>query len=111
MWLGEVFAKLGCQAVPALHCTEAIGLAAQLHAPVQIVVVNPELHGSGQLVGELKQTNPNLRVVLIRNSGANGSEHGAHADLLAASAILERPAPWDSISLREWLAKVRKVLT
>lgn len=110
MWLGEVFAKLGCQAVPALHCSEASELATRLHAPVHLVVVNPDLRGSTQLVEELKHTNPNLQVVLIRNSGSNGNEHGADAAVLGASSFLERPTPWDSISLPDWLEKIRKVL-
>jgi hypothetical protein len=116
MWLGEVFTELGCQAVPALHCRQALALATQLELPITTVVVNPELPGAARMVKALVAANPGVRVVLIRNSAAdtNGDSRPGRVTLdpngIKARSTLERPSPSEPISRPEWLAKIRKML-
>jgi hypothetical protein len=101
MWLGEVFNELGCQAVPALQCRQALALARRLGLPIRTLVVNPELPGAARAIKSLGSANPGMRVVLIRDAAAENS---------ASARTLQRPSPWDPISRQEWLAKVREVL-
>jgi hypothetical protein len=109
MWLGELFTELGCQTVPALHCRHAIELAQRLELPISTLVVNPDLPGAAKTIKTLVASNPDARVVLIRDAGAAPKSIGAGASG-QAQLILERPAPGEPISRPAWLARVRKVL-
>jgi len=110
MWLGEVFVELGCQSVPALHCRQALALATRLKLPITTLVVNPELRGARRTVKALLAANPGLRVVLIRDSAAEGSGRPADLAGIQPRSTLERPAPGEPISRQEWVAKLRKTL-
>jgi hypothetical protein len=110
MWLGELFAELGCQAMPALNCRQALALAKQLKLPVTILIVNPELRGYEKMVRQLSAANPGLRVIPIRDSTADGKGVRSDGSGPAAQSALERPLPWEKISHAEWLAKIRKLL-
>jgi hypothetical protein len=105
MWLGEVFNELGYQAVPALHCRQALALARQLGLPITTLVVNPELPGAARAIKSLGSANPGMRVVLIRDAASHNSA------CASVRRTLQRPSPWDPISRQEWLAKVREVLS
>ena len=110
MWLGDVLTELGCQAVPALHCRQALVLATRLKLPIATLVINPELRGARRMVRALMAANPGLRVVLIRDSAARGNGGAANQFGIQARSTLERPSPWESISRLEWIARVRKTL-
>jgi hypothetical protein len=109
MWLGELFTELGCQTVPALHCRHALLLAQRLELPISTLVVNPDLPGAAKTIKTLVASNPDARVVLIRDSKAAPKSIGAGASG-QAQLILERPSPGEPISRQAWLARVRKVL-
>lgn len=91
MWLGELFAELGCQAMPALHCRQGLALAKQLKLPITILIANPELRGYQQMVRLLTAANPGLRVIPIRDSTADGK--GVRSD----GAARERRAYWSGL--------------
>jgi len=121
MWLGEVFPELGFQAFPALHCRQALALAKRLERPINALLVNPELPGATRTIKTLVAANPGVRVILIRNPrdrhpvdkpGPRRVKAGIqpNPDGFQADSTLERPSPWDPISLREWVAKVRRLL-
>jgi hypothetical protein len=109
MWLGELFTELGCQTVPALHCRHALELAQRLELPISTLVVNPGLPGAAKTIKTLVASNPDARVVLIRDPGEAPRSTGAGASG-QAELILERPSPGEPISRPAWLARVRKVL-
>jgi hypothetical protein len=108
MWLGEMCTELGCQAVPALHCRQALTLASRLELPITTLVINPELRGAARTVKTLLAANPDMRVVAIRGSSNGGVP--TSLDRIQARCTLHRPSPWETISRPEWVAKVRKML-
>jgi hypothetical protein len=117
MWLGEVFKELGCQAIPALHCRQALDLVKRFNLPIANLIVNPELRGAERTVKAVLASNPRVRVVLICNSAAqtrgqtfvpNG--RGAGPRGIPARSRLKRPSPEEAVSLAEWVEKVRKML-
>jgi hypothetical protein len=116
MWLGELFTELGCQTVPALHCRHALELAQRLELPISTLVVNPDLPGAAKTIKTLVASNPDARVVLIRDAGAApksiaaGAPGQGNAPTIVPQMILERPTPGEPISRPAWLARVRKVL-
>jgi hypothetical protein len=110
MWLGELFAELGCQALPALNCRQGLALAKQLKLPITILIASPELRGYDQTVRQLTAANPGLRVIPIRDSTADGKGVRSDGSGTGAQSELERPLPWEEISRAEWLAKIRKLL-
>jgi hypothetical protein len=116
MWLGELLRELGCQAVPALHCRQALALAKRFELPITILVLDPELPGAERVVHQLAAANPGVRVALIRDSAAHAgpriAKRGIQADPdgIPARYTLERPSPWESISRPEWLENIRKML-
>ncbi len=105
MWLGQVFAELGCQAVPAMHCRQALAVARQLPLPISTIVVDPELPGAARMVQRLLEANPATRTILIRNPADNRKATG-----IQALGALERPSPWEAISREQWLERVRRIL-
>ena len=111
MWLGELFSELGCQAVPALHCRQALALARRLNLPITILAVSPELRGARRTVKLLVAANPGVRVVLIRDSADQWSGIQPHPGGIQAPFTLERPSPAEPISRPECVAKVRKILS
>jgi hypothetical protein len=115
MWLGEIFAEVGCQAVPAFNCRQALALIQQIDLPIATLIINPELRGAKRMVKALTAANPNLRLVLIRNAAAPENAQGtglpANPSGIQARFTLVRPAPAEPISRPEWAARIRKVLT
>jgi hypothetical protein len=111
MWLGELFAELGCQAVPALRCRDALALARRLELPITTLVINPELRGARRLVKILLATNSDVLVVSIVDSADHRSSPLPSPDGFQSRFTFERPAPWEPISRWEWLARVRKTLS
>lgn len=103
LWLGDVCAELGYEAVPALHCRQALTIARRLRQPVKTVVINPELHGARHIVQVLLTANPALRVISIRGEQP-------HSSFMRRGSALNRPAACDCVSRPAWLAKVRKLL-
>lgn len=104
LWLGEMFTESGYQAFPALQFRQALTLAKSLTAPVNVLVVNPKMHGAPRAIEVLKSTQPDLRVVLIRDP-ADDSPIQPVGD-----ATLERPSAGESISKEQWMMKIRKLL-
>ncbi len=121
MWLGELLRELGCQAVPALHCRQALALAKRFELPITILLLDPELPGAERMVQQLAAANPGVRVALIRDSAAHAGQgiakrriqsnpDGVNPNSIPARYTLERPSPWEAISRPEWLEKIRHVL-
>ncbi len=118
MWLGEVFVEAGCQAVPALHCRQALSLAKRLKPPITTLVLNPELPGAARALKLLLAANPGMQVVFIRPSTAEPGEGGMHyrgPDGIhffgtPVRSSLARPSSWEPISRARWVAKIRRML-
>jgi DNA-binding NtrC family response regulator len=105
LWLGEMLTESGYQAIPALHCRQALTLVKKLALRVDVLVVNPELSGATRAMKTLSSLHPSLRVVLIRDPSALPSPV-----LDPNHATLERPSAWEPISRPQWVTKIRKVL-
>lgn len=114
MWLGDMFADLGCQAFPSLHCRQALALSRKLDQRISTLVVNPKLPGASRMVKALLAANPGARVILIKDSAvlrnAGDAKTSANRNGFPAHATLERPSPWKPISRPFWLEKIRRIL-
>jgi ActR/RegA family two-component response regulator len=106
MWLGDIFAHLGCQAFPALHCRQALAIARKLEEPISTLVVNPELAGASRMVKTMLASNPGARVILIRNAKTLATNRIG----FPAHTTLERPSAWEPISRSIWIGKIRRIL-
>jgi hypothetical protein len=115
MWLGELFAELGCQAAPAFNCRQALALIERFELSLTILVIDPELRGAKRLVKVLAAAHPGLRLVLIRSAAApkcDSQGDGLHPtpNGIQARFTLERPTPGEEISRPDWTARIRKLL-
>lgn len=104
-WLGEIFSELGCRALPALSCQQAISLMQALKVGIDLLVLNPRLPGAMGMLQIFSSTYPNFKTVLI------GKASPALTTAIHPRAHLERPSSSDAISRHEWFKKVRKLLT
>ena len=104
LWLGEMFTESGYQAFPALRFREALALAKSLTTPLHVLVVNPKMRGAARGIEALKSTQPDLKVVLIRDP----TDESPIAPI--GHATLERPSAGEPISKEQWMTKIRKVL-
>lgn len=103
-WLGELFNENGYQALPALHCRQAVTMAKKMDMRVDVLVVNPKLRGASRAIAALKSAKPGLRVVLISDPSAPETTPDS------TRATLERPAAWEPVSRPQWITKLRKIL-
>ena len=115
MWLGELFADLGCQAVPAFNCRQATAVIERLDLSITILVIDPELRGAKRLIKVLTNANPGLRLALIRSAAApkcdsQGSRAHPTPNGIQARFTLQRPLPGEDISRPDWTARIRKLL-
>jgi hypothetical protein len=101
-WIGEIFNEVGCHAVPALDCTEAISITKELNLRIDLVVVNPQLPGVADMVRTLQS--PSLKIIAIRDRRVQAIR------TFPVDAILERPSGSEPISRERWLDRVRKIL-
>jgi DNA-binding NtrC family response regulator len=110
MWLGTLFTELGRQAVPALHCRQALAMIQRMDLPVSILVIDPELRGAKRLIQRVVAANPALRLVLIGNSGNSDNSAPTKFSGLQARFTLQRPSPMQAVSRAEWATKIRKLI-
>ena len=103
-WLGELFTQAGYQAVPALHCRQAVTVSRKLELPVDLIAVNPELPGIQRMLQSLAGGRAAIKVILIQDAGK------ARRPGMDGHATLEKPSGWEPVSRPEWLEKVRRVL-
>ena len=103
-WLGDIFREVGCRALPALSCKDAVALMKQLGIEPDLIVLNPNLPGvAGMLQGRI-QANRHFKIVTI------GPPPEALAVSLQAHAMLERPFGGESISRPEWVERLQGIL-
>ena len=102
--MSQLLADGGCEAVPALSCRQALIHSRELNLSVDLVIVNSGLPNVAEMLQALVHANSQLRVVFIRNPGANvpGTIH--------PDAVLERPQEWEARSWKEWLGRIQKLL-
>jgi hypothetical protein len=102
-WLGQIFSKAGCQVVPTLNSEQTVSITQDLNLKADVVVVNPELAGISEMILALSSARP-PKIVAIRNHNSS-VPNALHAD-----AALERPSGWGSVSEKEWLGCVRRLV-
>lgn len=103
-WLGEILSEIGCRAVPALSCADAVALIRKLELEPDLIVLNPYLSGTAALLQRRPRAKSPPKIITIGapSSGLPGSTH--------VGATLERPSVSVPISRPEWLKKIRKLL-
>jgi DNA-binding NtrC family response regulator len=103
-WLSEIFTDVGHQTVPALSCHQAASLMKRLGLAVDLLIVNPHLAGVLRLLQTIRCANPQVKIIAIESTST------APVVDVNANATLERPSGRESISRRDWLTKVRRLL-
>jgi len=103
-WLGEIFTELGCPAVPALDCKQAVSITRKLNLAIDLVVVNAWLPGVSKMMEKLSCAGRPLKVVVIHEGNVETISK------LPADAILEKPPRPAAISREGWLNRVRDIL-
>jgi hypothetical protein len=102
-WLGEIFHELGCRAVPALSCREALSLAETAKLTVDLIVVNPALSGVREMVKTLRTVRSPKIVAIPQPRGLRRLGPDVHA-------VLERPSTGETVSRSKWIRTVRGIL-
>lgn len=103
-WLGEVFTKAGCLAIPALDCGQAVSLMRKLSLQLAVVVVNPELIEVAWMIQTLRRSNGHFKVVTIVDDDPDVG------NTIQAQVTLRRPRVGELISDGDWLNRVQEVL-
>jgi hypothetical protein len=104
-WLGQMLAKAGCQAVPALDCQSALDLVEDLGLRINVVIVNPSIGGADKLTKVLSGRNRSLKVVTIRDAGMNNA-----TGMVRAQGTLNRSIGSSKVWRQEYLRNIRRVL-
>jgi len=103
-WLGEVFTKAGCRAIPALDCGQAVSLIRKLSVQLAAVIVNPELIEVAWMIKTLRRSNGQFKVVTISDDDPDvGSTIQTHV-------TLKRPRLGELVSSEDWLNRAQEVL-
>jgi DNA-binding NtrC family response regulator len=91
MWLGQTLALQGHLTLPSTTASEALRVIAKLGiATVDLLIVNPALSGTSDLVDILRGRHVALKVILMEDSGRKATD------------IQETQS--------EWIAKVQEAL-
>ena len=100
-WFGEIFARAGWNAVPALNCRQAVSLAVMWDSYIDLLVVNPALSGVIEMVETLSGVHKPKIVVI----GGPEAEPDIQAD-----ATIDRPDIGTSSSRAESVKRLRSLL-
>lgn len=103
-WLGSMFAEIGCHAVPAVNCAQALDFVAKFELQIDLLIAKPTLSGLSQLIRSLGK--PDLKTVAIVDDTMFAPD-----DLVRSyDKILTRPSSREPISRREWQRKLQTLL-
>jgi DNA-binding response OmpR family regulator len=102
-WLGEIFHDLGCRAVPALSCQDAISIAKTANLAPDLIIVNPVLPGVAGMIKALRRGHSAKIVAIQERRASRGIDPEAHA-------VLERPMAGEPIRRSHWIRIVRGLL-
>jgi hypothetical protein len=105
LWLGDMFTANGYQAYPALDSPQALALTKELDLELDVLVLNPKLHGAERVMEVLFNAHPGLRIILIRDPLESVTDFSDFTH-----ATLDRPRPWEPVVREQWIAQIRKVL-
>ena len=102
-WLGDMLKEVGCRVLPALACGEAVLLTKQLGIEPDLIIVNPSLAGTPQMLQFFIHTKSHLQIV------TTGAPSKALTASIHVGAILERPSANEPAIRGQWLEKLRKL--
>lgn len=104
-WLGSIFSEIGCHAVPALNCNQALEFVEKFQLSVNLLIVKAGIPGISQLTRMLN--NPDLKTVAIEEDATlAASQPGSMFD-----AVLTRPYSREPVVKGEWEQKLRTLLS
>ena len=103
-WLGELLAEVGYDAIPASDTRSALALIDELSLRVNLLIVNPKIRGAFKMTRLLSSIHAGLKIVAIGNSGMIAGE------AIPVQTTMDRPGSSESLSRRECLKSIRKVL-
>ena len=100
-WFGEIFARAGWNAVPALNCRQAVSLAAMWDSYIDLVVVNPALGGISEMIETLSRVH-RPKVVILRDPDSEAA--------IPADATIDRPDLATAASRTRSAERLRRIL-
>jgi CheY-like chemotaxis protein len=104
VWLSKTFSEAGCDVVPALNCGQALSFVAELKLHVDLIVLDPALTGTSEMILALRKEERTLKIVAIRNRASDAQS------TMNADGTLERPSAGEPITQQDWLARVQPIL-
>ena len=104
-WLGRALDDAGYEAIPARGVPDAIQLLHELHAVVDLLIVDAALPGAADLVRSLRRSARTIRVMSLVES-----RDETPASTLRSDAVRPKPEHADEISRLEWVDAIGRVL-
>jgi ActR/RegA family two-component response regulator len=86
LWLGRTLYDAGYEAFPATTIPEAVAVINELKAKIDLLMVNPSLIGTTELVDSLCRARAGLRVLVLLDEQGKGAGQIPNAD-----ATIQKP--------------------
>ncbi len=97
-WLGKTLDAAGYQTLPARNASDASALLSQPDARPDLLIVNPSLPGIDSLIGRLRRSQEDLKIIAVSAFAEADTETG------------NKPSAFDETYKQTWLDVVRKVM-
>ena len=103
-WLGRVLDDTGYEAIPAREVPDAMQLLHELHAEIDLLIVNPALPGARDLIRTLRRNTHPIRVMAL----VDGPEPAVPPP--GTEAARAKPTEVDEISRLEWVDSIDRLM-
>src|ERR1044071_3332911 len=104
-WLGHILDLSGYEALPARSVPDAVALLQHFRTSIDLVILNPSLPDTTGFVMDLREAQPDLKVIALLDQPADEL-----LDMTGIDAVECKPS-LDEFGKHEWLQFVKSVLS